>query len=575
MPKVEFIRANLRGRLFLIRQANLINPPNAWADITETIAQSVLGSSTWVAPNCVGQTLDKRHFFQNTNANCGILAGWAEFLFGGTTSWYNFDTGYLTYNFTGCDLKRGDAVFFAIETQLAGIVDNGSMIIRTVVAFDQIEADLVYELCDRVGTTTQPAFAVHEALTRLVEHYTNNRIMVRTGFYGRANSLTGAESTTFQTEPSCPPLDCPNPAENVLPATVARSFRTGSHPEAVCPTDGCGAYKVITSGGLLRNVTKSLYISFDELFDGLTAIDNIGVGYSDLEPDALRVEAYEYFYKDDVLFEINVDEIKSKMKRRIVSENYFKRVICGYSDDYVKEYVSSIDEFNTPREYSLPVKNAEAELMRRCNLIASGYTIEYCRRHAYTQATEYDEKPFIVCVQPSPLDMNKVEVGIHNPSACTTDIPFFRQPFGIISPQTTYNWRIRPLYNTIRQLPLILPSLHFSQNKTIKFSYGELNYVVRGAEIGAFRGCEVGWDYNNNVKIEHCENINIDPADFIPKPKIVNEEIEFEYVLTPREFVAIKHSPYSKLRVNGELFYIKTIRYSFIKPSKLTLIKAF
>jgi hypothetical protein len=102
-----------------------------------------------------------------------------------------------------------------------------------------------------------------------------------------------------------------------------------------------------------------------------------------------------------------------------------------------------------------------------------------------------------------------------------------------------------------------------------------LNYVVRGAEVGAFRGCEVGWDYNNNVKIEHCENINIDPANFTPKPKIINEEVEFEHVLTPREFVAIKHSPYSKLRVNGELFYIKTIKYSFIKPSKLTLIKAF
>jgi len=575
LPKVEFIRANVRARLFLIRKVDLVTPPNAWADITQTLAQVTLGSATWVAPNCQSVTMDKKHYFANANSNCGILAGTAEFLFGGTTAWSSFDTGYLTYNFTGCDLKRGDCVFFAIETQLAGIVDNGSLIIRSVVAFDEIEADILFEKCDRIGETSHYSFAIHESLSRIVEAYTNNRLMVRSAFYGRSNSLEGASDYNFQVEPGCPPINCPNPAEVVLDEEYLKSFQTGAHPNAVCPVDGCGAFKVITTGGLLRSVTKSLYVSFEELFDSLAAIDNIGVGYLDSEPDALRVESYDFFYQDNVLFEIEIDYIKSKFKRKIMSDNYYKKVICGYTDDYIKGYVSSIDEFNTPREYNLSIKNADNELLRRCNFIASGYTIEYCRRSAYTEATGYEEKIFIVCVLPSVNQMNKVETGIHFPFPCATNIPFFRQPNGIISPDTVYNWRIRPFYNAIRQLPLILPSLHFTQDKTLKFAYGELNYTVAGAEPGAYRGCEIGWDSSLNVKVSECENSDINAIKYPYSPKIINEEVEFEYFLTPKQFFVLKNFPYHKISVNGELFYVKNINYTPKKASKIKLIKAF
>jgi hypothetical protein len=588
-PIVEYIRTSTRANLFLITGQQLATPSNPWQDISTSLGVSgTLTSGTWTGLTpCTPLTLGFEHWYQNTNAGCGTYNGYAYFTVGSENTWVDFDTGYLEFNFTGCDLKRGDCIFFALETLISGIVDNGPIIIRSVVEWTEIEIDVLYQLCDRVGTTKAWSVATHEAFARLVEHYTNNCLSVRSAYYGRSNSLAGADSVSFQTEPNCTPPtpDCPNPMDVVWSTEKLRSYQTGSHTNAVCPSDGCGAFKVLTSGNCLREWSTGIFTSFKELFDSMNAIDNIGAGYLASEPDAIRVENYEYFYQDGVILSLEIDYNKSKFTRSILTSNYYNKLICGYSEDYVKDYVNSIDEFNTPREYNIKVKNADASIIRRCNYIASGYTFEYMRRHKYSASTNFDEKIFVACVYPSTdtsitNNMWRIEQGITNPSYCGTDaIPFPRQPHGIISPQTVYNWRIRPQYNACRNYSAILPSIHFSQDKSLQFAYGEVNYTIRGSEPGNNIGCDIGYDYVSSNPFATCESDEINnfwlnnPRAI--KQRIINEEVSFNYALTSGEFELLRNYPYKQIVVNGERFYLKTINYKPGKESKITLIKAY
>jgi len=577
-PIVEYVRTTTRARIFVLRKTNLYNPTDLWSDLTETYALSpVLTTGTWVDPLCNPLTLGFEHYFYNAVADCGILAGFAYFTVGSETTWEDFDTGDLEFHFQNCDLRKGDCLFFALETDISTIIDNGPVVIRSVVKFEQVNVDILYSTCDNVGETNVESFGVHEALARLVEYYTNNCLTVRTSYFGRSNSLEGADDVDFQTEPSCDPLppNCPSP--DIFSTEYLQSFQTGAHSNAVCSEDGCGAYEIITSGNLLRNWTKGCFTNFNDLYQSLDAIHNIGMGWTEFESDAVRIERYEYFYNDNVILEIEIDLIKSKFTRRVYSENFYKQYIGGYTDRFIKDYVNSIDEFNTRREYVLPITNTSNSIDKRSVYIASGYTIEYQRRQRYSNATDFDSDMFIVCVTP---DMLEVEVGINNPTWCGLSLPNYPQSVdGIIDPNSTYNFRIRPSYNAARNFSFMLPSLHRASVKEMKFSFGEVHYNISGDEPLSLPGCDVGYDYVNNNDFSTCENADINefwlnnPA--LINQKIVNEIVEFNYPLTPAEMMLLRKYPYSKIKVNGELFYIQTIKFNMNKSSNLKLIKAY
>jgi hypothetical protein len=112
---------------------------------------------------------------------------------------------------------------------------------------------------------------VHETLSRITESISNNQLNVRSDYYGRTDS-------------------------NINPS----------------PANGKGSFRALTTGLRLRNATdvngdeKPFTISFSDLIKGLTPIDNIGFGIS-IENGAthLRIESWEWFYQNEVIFEIN------------------------------------------------------------------------------------------------------------------------------------------------------------------------------------------------------------------------------------------------------------------------------
>jgi ferredoxin len=215
---------------------------------------------------------------------------------------------------------------------------------------------------------TQPTqakvFMIHESLSRIAETITNNALTVRSDYYGRKDS-------------------------NVNPVAVG----------------GAGSLRCITNGYFLRRAKLTsgepyMYVSFKDIFDGLNAIDAIGYG---VEGNLLRIEPWEYFYTEDVLFRCSgINEIK----RTLDVKRCFALFNTGYNK-WESDTWSSIDGFHGKRQYRTRIKNVDTKLERYCKFIADSYAIEATRRSGIedlenikardeTKDWKYDNDTFII-----------------------------------------------------------------------------------------------------------------------------------------------------------------------------------
>lgn len=156
--------------------------------------------------------------------------------------------------------------------------------------------------------------------------------------------------------------------------------------------DGAGSLRGITNGGLIKQqdiTLKPIYAQFDQVFKSLKAIDNIGVGYQIINGvEYILIEPAEFFYQRTELFKLeNVLDIEKSP----IAGDYHNAAEFGYSkSDYSK--LSSLDEFNTKRQFSTPITQVQSTLSYMSDLIASGYTIELVRRDRINTGTTKDQQ---------------------------------------------------------------------------------------------------------------------------------------------------------------------------------------
>lgn len=539
------------------------------------------------------------------NATPSIYIEWGNFtsndilpivgITGLFTAPYNNDLNFglfsksYVFNIANCDVKESDELYIKIginykaaaNTQASPVLSSGQMNWRVNYKTFRVEIkDLdCLSKYPKVGDTNEYVFAVHEALSTLVEHYTNNCLRVKSCYFGRPNSMEGANDDNFQKpHPSCDPFPI-TPYDSGLPIPTFDPV-----PFQTIPNDGCSCagWTVVTSGIILRQMGKWMFISFRELYDGLDSIYNIGVGYSEDDRNVLRIEPKEYFYKKDVLLSFDIDYKKSGFKRVADSSNYFNNFKTGYSEDVEVDSVKPYDDIFGQREHSIPVQNAKNQLEKPSSFIASGYAIEYQRRTRLSDNHLYDEEHFIVCVgrtddQNFFPNMWEVETGVSNPNVSSS---YQHTGFssGLSHPNQYYNFRIRPLYNIYRWLNMLRMSLWKKVNPYLKFLSGTMNISIGGSEPGFnVDKCDCGYNYNTNNKESLYENseINIDSITY-PRAKmfIYPEIVELEHPITFNEFYLIRCFPYNALAFNNELFYIKEIDFKINKPTKFKLIKA-
>ena len=430
-------------------------------------------------------------------------------------------TGSFDHTFTASyNLPIGTGLYAILYIQTVGDPGNPDQHGTIDVHFDP-ETSIDLRMNRDCPATNVRACLVNELAARIAESITDMCITVKSDYYGRDDS----------------------------------------EPFAM-PDDGCGSLRILTNGLKLRQADKNneFFISLRELFDGLNAIDNIGIAIEDdpafpnTDRRILRIEDARFFYNDTEI--MRCDFIPAAVKAIIESKHY-SRVLVGY-DKWETTSIRGTDEFNSNKEFRTSLDAVNNPLDIKSKLVAGSYPIEITREQQFGDTgeadTTYDDETFIICMKRDGYNLI-VETGNINDAS------------NMYSPPTVYNWRIRPFYNLMRWAKSIFQcyvDLNDPDSKLF-FSSGVGNYSASGRLIDG-DPCKL----ENTIK---AENDNLSALDFENPndaiPILDAESISFDYPLSIAEYKRIKQNPHGYLSVQcgfGDYVraYIDSINYHLV-----------
>lgn len=374
--------------------------------------------------------------------------------------------------------------------------------------------------------TPVDAYLIHEALSRVTEAITNNCVRVKSEFYGR----------------------------------------TDSQPFSFL-ADGCGGLRMITSGLKIRQAEEDkCFVSLKDLVEGLLPIDNIGMA---IEPDTipgkslLRIEGLDYFYQDVEL--LRLDAVP-RVTGEVEESRHYARIEVGYPKWEVQR-VNGLKEFNSTREYRTSIDTLQNTLDLKSNFVTGSYPIEITRQQSFAITgaadTTYDNETFLIALFRGGYAYSELQVEQGN----------ILHDQNIFSPQTIYNWRLRPIANLMRWYRSIAagyPNIVDTDNKLF-FNSGTGNIVATGEQSSVFCKPEKG------VTIEN-QDISSQQIDLNPTPLWKNETVSMEYPLSLNDYNKIKANPYGFISYqcgNGEWEqgWIKEIKYRPLKGTATFILR--
>lgn len=426
--------------------------------------------------------------------------------------------------------------------------------------------------------TPAKVFMVNEALSRITEAITDDKIKAYSEYFGRTDS------------------------------------QPYNHAG-----DGCGALEVITKGLFIRQQENRLppaqavqmAISMKDMWEGLEPLHHIGFGFEDDTNRApgfkrLRVEHWKFFYQDEILMECN--QVNQVERQTIANEHYSKAKI-GYEKWEAEEF-NGLDELLTNREYRTDLAQVKNELSKLSKFIASGYAWEVTRRkNTDSKDWRLDNDIFLVCVtrlikeiytetlegnfgisgfvtETEPVNITAgdlveitgttsnngiytiIEVGEISapivgsiwvialspgttPEAATATFTLTNPGFivelgnvltpeNIIDPATLYNYRLSPARVALRWLDKIFASYRvYSTSLKLIFVDGTGNYIARGEMESDVCKWEVGLmgenDYLYGAIVVNQDNV---------APILRPERVDFEYPMSMADFKKILAAPY-------------------------------
>lgn len=399
----------------------------------------------------------------------------------------------FTYTNPSLSMQPGES-FNAYIHVYAQRNDEPPQNMTATVTFDK-ETSIDIRQIRKCPPTDAQVYLVNESLARMAEAITNRCITVKSDYYGRTDSQ-------------------PYPSD----------------------VDGCGSRRVLTNGLKVRQAeSNKWFISMQSGFEGLRAIDNIGMGFEDnpFMPGTswLRVEPVEYFFNSDVILSCPGIPVAD---RDIDESGHYSTIKIGYNL-WEPKAIGGLDEFNSTREYRTSLDTVRNPLDRTSNLVAAGRVIEETRQQSFAEAggadTTYDNETMIICVERSGSGYKVEQGNITNPA-------------NIFSPATAYNWRITPLRNLMRWFKSIINSYPNTASTASKlfFNSGTGNYTATGQLVDPYA-------LENGVKIE---SKDLSATDFINAkdylPLIRPETLTFRYPFTRKDWDSVKSKPYGVIR---------------------------
>ena len=332
---------------------------------------------------------------------------------------------------------------------------------------------------------------------------------------------------------------------------------------------GGGALKALTTGYKIRGIEGletddedededkyAMSTSFKDMIESLSAMDCIGWGFSEESGITyVRVERFDWFYKDDVLLTIsNPNEIK----RKLATDGIFSSLEIGYEKYATNEQYNSIDSPFGERTFVSSLKAISNTKKLNCKFVADSYAIEETRRAKFdkseTEETTYDD--CIICFELEAFYNVAFEVGKVVYSVAKN----IEKASGIYRPNEQINVQLTPRRCAERWAKVLFPL-----KKDLKYSSTEGSaaavFQCRPATgwTNSRRGVKYAYlqDFANGQSL--AENADINQQDQV----YTAETIEFTYPISAAEYKAIKANPYGLIKVNGILGWIKEFSYSF------------
>lgn len=438
----------------------------------------------------------------------------------------------------------------------------------------EIDAETYFKasVVSKCDPTSAKVYMINETASRITEAITNNQMKVYSEYLGRKDS---------------DPYDFPQA--------------------------GCGALRALALGLDIRRAKLAdgtepkLFLSMEDVFNHLSATDNIGVGVEG--DDKIRIENWKWFYKNNIILQcLDID----KVKKSVITEKIWSTFKTGY-DKWETEDYNGQDEILTNRQYRTQVTQVQNELEKTSKIIASGYAIETTRRRSGEDKDwRFDNDVFAICL------MNKIyasgaefiafsstikvpfnqlyQVGFQahtitvtgsasndgtytvvgvstllgdiliqvaeslvNESGATiviedisghyaVEVGNIDSPANMIDPDTVYNFRISPVRMAMRWFDRVMAFCKNIVNADkLIFSAADGNYIAEG-ELK-----------NPDCKLENAvlaENDDLSLTSYADTddalPIAAAELVEYKYPLTVQEFKAINASPYGLVEYRGK-----------------------
>jgi hypothetical protein len=339
----------------------------------------------------------------------------------------------LTATFLVDDLGVDYYVFFQFESvydlSLIGIASVENRVFFTVNDYS-----IQFVGATEFPETTHRAFPVYEALDKIIEGSTGNAGDLRSDFFGRTDSA---------------PL----------------SYLV----------DGDGALSALTSGYLLREQftllkSRDLFYSLDQAFINLNAIYNIGMGVVfEGGSSVVRIEEIDYFYQNEIVF--IAQDIRG-FSKKLATEKYWKSIKVGYQEWQAEDAdISGSDEFNSLRQFTLPLANSKSEISIISNFIAATYIIESKRRQRFLAGEDINEQSNLQYDEGTYIIRYIRNGGIIEGETTTT-------VSNVNNADNVLNVRISPARMIRNHLNVIAGGLINNPTQQINFTSGEGNYKM-------------------------------------------------------------------------------------------------
>lgn len=233
--------------------------------------------------------------------------------------------------------------------------------------------------------------------------------------------------------------------------------RTDSEPRDY-GGDGIYSLSGVASGNMLREKLFAefpLTTSFTDYFKTLDALYNLGLWY-DKDESEFVIGLKAAFYKVEKI--ITLGEVKD-LEVTIAQDEYFNKIVTGYSEKLDYEDVNGTQVFNVPGEFANDGKRIKNTKDLQSVYHGDDYGIELARKNAddidSVQDSRYDKQQFIITGQRDGGDYETLQ-GFDD----FTDID------NVYSPATRLNLNITPKRNLNRNLNILSIPLFITEGDT-------------------------------------------------------------------------------------------------------------